>query len=94
MSVIQASPFLALQRFQHHKDDLRRMYRSSESFRSICHDYEKCSAALDYWLVSGHEAAPSRQREYALLLHELELEIIQNLSEAGLKKSNQGENAK
>jgi hypothetical protein len=83
LSVIQAGPFFALQRFQYHKDDLRRMYRSSKSFRSICHDYEKCSAALDYWLVSEHEEAPNRQREYSELINELELEILQSVEEGG-----------
>ena len=83
MSLIQPGFFQVLQRFQHRQDDLRRMYRTSDSFQSICHNYGKCSEALDYWFDSEHEESPNRQREYTALLRELELEIIQSLREGG-----------
>jgi cell fate (sporulation/competence/biofilm development) regulator YlbF (YheA/YmcA/DUF963 family) len=72
---------LILRRFPERKDDLQRMYRKSESFQSICHNYQKCSEALRYWTESEHEEASNRQREYSALLQELELEIINSLEE-------------
>ncbi len=57
------------------------MYRSSQSFQSICESYQKCSEALKYWVKSNSEEAPGRSREYAELLNELELEILQSLEE-------------
>jgi hypothetical protein len=79
LSVIQPGLFLILQRFPYHKDDLRQLYRTSESFQAICHSYQKCSEAMDYWGKSEHAEARSRQREYSELKNELELEIIQSL---------------
>ena len=81
LSVIQPGLFLILKRFPHRKDDLRQMFRNSESFQSICHSYQKCSEALGYWAKSEHEEAPNRQREYAELIKELEMEILQSLKE-------------
>ena len=57
------------------------MYRSSESFQSICESYQKCSEALEYWALSDLAEAPARQREYEELLNELEVEILQSLEE-------------
>ncbi len=71
-----------MQRFPEHKDDLRDLYRTDESFQSICRSYQKCSEALDYWTNSDHAEAPNRQREYEELKTELELEIIQSLENA------------
>ncbi len=63
------------------KDPIRRMYLTSNSFKSICHSYQKCSEAIRYWTESDRDEAPERQREYTALLHELELEIMQSLKE-------------
>jgi hypothetical protein len=71
-----------MQRLPESKNALRQLYRTSESFQSICHSYQKCSEALRYWTKSEHEEAPNRQREYSELMQELELEIIQSLEEA------------
>ena len=79
MKVIHPGLFLILQRFPDHKNVLRQMSRESESFRSICHNYQKCSEALDYWAKSSQSGAPDRHREYKMLLEELELEIINSL---------------
>ena len=81
MSVIHPGLFLIMQKFPDRKHALRQIYRKSESFQSICHNYQKCSEALRYWSESEHEKAPNRQREYSALLQELELEIIQSLEE-------------
>ena len=63
------------------KDAIRRMYLKSNSFKSICHSYQKCSEAIQYWTQSERDEAPERQREYTALLHELEQEIMQSLKE-------------
>jgi hypothetical protein len=81
MRVIQPSLFLVMNRFPDRRNDLRQMYRTSESFQSICQNYQKCTVALGHWVKSKHEDAPSRQREYSELIDELELEIIQSLEE-------------
>ena len=81
MSVIQPGLFLILQRFPHQKDALRRLYRTSESFQAICHSYQQCSKAFDYWSASGKKESPTRQREYSELIIELEKEIIHSLEE-------------
>ncbi len=70
-----------MQRYPHRKEDLRQLYRSSESFQSICESYQKCSEAVEYWAKSDSEEAPGRRREYAELINELELEILQSLEE-------------
>ncbi len=79
MRVIQPSLFLIMKRFPDRRNALRQMYRTSESFRSLCRNYQKCSEALDYWAKSKSAEAPDRRREYSALLQELELEIIQGL---------------
>jgi hypothetical protein len=81
MAVIHPSLFLVINRFPDHKAALRDMYRTSDTFQGICHNYKKCSEALDYWCESRHAEAPNRQREYSELLKELEQEIIQSLEE-------------
>ena len=65
------------------KNAIRRMCLSSKSFKSICHSYQKCLEALDYWTNSDLETAPDRQREYTELKNELEAEIILSLEEKG-----------
>ena len=84
MPVIHSGLFLVMKRFPERKDELRRMYRASESFQSTCHSYQKCSDALGYWSKSEHEEAPNRQREYSDLLRELEKDILQSLEDGGL----------
>jgi hypothetical protein len=81
MTVIHPGLFLLLRRFPNHKDAIRRVYHSSESFQSICHNYQKCSEALDYWAKSSRLEAPDRYLEYKMLLQELEMEIKNSLEE-------------
>ena len=79
MAVIQPGLFLILQRFPQRKEALRQLYRTSDTFQAICHSYQQCTEALDYWSISEHAEARSRQREYTELKNELEREIIQSL---------------
>jgi len=81
MTVIHPGLFLILRRFPDHKDALRQMYHASESFQSICYNYQKCSEAVRYWTKSKQPEAPDRHREYGDLLQELELEILNSLAE-------------
>lgn len=71
-----------MQRFPEHRDALRRMYRQSGSFQSICDDYRLCLEALEHWKRSTHEQALERCREYSKLLRDLESEIQNSLEEA------------
>ena len=87
MAVIHSGLFLIMKRFPDRKDALLQMHRTSESFRSICENYQECLEALRYWAESEHETAVDRHREYASLLHELEEDVRQNLS-MGLEESN------
>jgi hypothetical protein len=79
MPVIHPSLFVVMKRFPDRKDAVRQMYRTIENFRGICHNYQKCSEALRYWIESEDEHAPDREKEYSALLHELELEITKSL---------------
>lgn len=79
MTIIQPGLFLIMQRFPDRKDMLRHRFLSSESFQSICEDYQRCSEALIYWAKSQHEKAPDLYREYLELLHEMESYIIKSL---------------
>ena len=82
MPVIHPSLFLVMKRFPDQKDALRQLYRTSETFQSICQNYQKCEEALQFWTASEDESAPERQKEYAQLLQELELEIMNSLEDS------------
>lgn len=82
MTVIHPGLFLILQRFPDHKDALRFLYRESDSFQSICYQYQKCSEAVGYWAKSERPEGPDRHREYMMLLHELEVEVLNSLAES------------
>ncbi len=75
MSVIHPGLFLIMRRFPFEKDNLRQLYLSSQSFQTLCDDYQKCTEALEHWTRSGHEQAPARSREYQELRQGLEWEI-------------------
>jgi hypothetical protein len=83
MSMIQPGLFALFERFPDHKSTLKAQYLQSESFQTLCSDYEKCAAAVAYWkCASGGEAA-RRCKEYRELLAELEEEVRQILMESG-----------
>ena len=79
MKIISPGLFLVMNRFPDRKNTLRQLYRSSETFESLCLNYQKCSDALVYWGKSEGKQATDRHEEYSELLLELELEIIQSL---------------
>ena len=75
MSVIHPGLFLIMQQFPSEKDNLRRMYMGSQSFQTLCEDYQKCTEALAYWRRSGQKQAMERSHEYKELRKGLEEEI-------------------
>ena len=79
MAVIHPSLFFVIERFPNHKNALGKMYRTNETFQDICRNYQECSEALVYWAKSEDDNAPEREKEYAALLMELELEIARYL---------------
>jgi 5'-deoxynucleotidase YfbR-like HD superfamily hydrolase len=82
MTAIETTPFIVIKRFPDHKKTLKRLFRESEIFQSICEDYVKCADALNYWNQSDSEEAAARREEYDNLLQNLELEILQILNES------------
>jgi len=68
------SPSLALvmMRFPKHRESIGRLYRTSESFQSLCDDYRDCLAAIE----SCGEQETFYRDELQELLSDLEEEIV------------------
>ena len=81
MSVIHPGLFLIMQEFPSYKDKLRAMYMRSQSFQTLCDDYQECTKALEHWMRSRHEKASERSREYRELKQCLECEIKERIDE-------------
>jgi len=79
VSNVQTNLRIILKRFPGQRETIERLSRESDSFRSICEDYLRCADARQYWEQSSSEDAAGRREEYALLLRELEEEILENL---------------
>ena len=58
---------------------VERHYRDDETFRETYDDYLTYCEAYLFWARSRSEEAPTRQREYADLVRELEDELLQIL---------------
>jgi hypothetical protein len=78
MPVIETSLFSVIRRFPDLKKAAKRRFMESEPFRTMCKDFRRCSEALRHWEQSTAEEAPVRRKEYALLLRDLEREILEN----------------
>ena len=83
MTVIQTSLFAVVKRFPDRTDAVKRLFKKSETFQTVCEDYRKCAEALRHWKESASEEAPARREEYATLLQDLEAEILQTLDGVG-----------
>lgn len=81
MSVIHSGVFTLLKKFPEHRHVVQRLFRSNDEFLTLCEDYRICKEALDHWTLSKLEQAPLRKREYASLLRELEIEILQSVDD-------------
>ena len=80
MSIIQTGLFAIVERFPRHKAVVRRLFKENDSFRTLCEDYWRCAAALRHWNQSVAEEAVARRQEYAVLLRDLEAEILEILT--------------
>lgn len=79
MTVLKTSVFSVVKRFPDRTDAVKRLFKKSETFQTVCEDYRKCAEALRHWNESVSEEAPARREEYATLLQDLEAEILQSL---------------
>jgi hypothetical protein len=70
---------LIMERFPEDGPTLRRLFKESLSFQSLCDDYQECFAELRNWQQSVSEEASAWRDEYAHLLLELEQEVRQYL---------------
>ena len=80
MSGRHSNLFYLIQRFPDRNDAIQRLFSTNQNFQIICDDYRRCARALEEWNESPLEKAPVRRKEYADLLQELELEILQFLN--------------
>lgn len=81
--MIQPGLFALYERFPQQINAIRGLYLRSESFQTLCADYEQCAAAMDYWEGSPNGEAGQLSEEYRNLLAELEEEVRQMLGQAG-----------
>lgn len=72
--------FALIHRFPDREEALNRLFFRSTNFQEICEDYRKCQDALLYLARSDNDNTSASWKEYALLLKELESEIIQYLN--------------
>ena len=79
MPVIETNLFSVIRRFSYRKKAAKRLFMKSESFQTVCEDFQRCFEALRHWEQSTSEQAPVRRKEYSLLLRDLEREILENL---------------
>ncbi len=81
MKKIHADLFAVINRFPDQEDALKRLFLRSTDFQGICEDYRKCQDALLHLARSDNDDASASWKEYAMLLKELESEIIEYLNE-------------
>jgi len=82
MTVIDTSVFSVVKRFPDRTDAVKKLFKKSKAFQTVCEDYRKCTEALRHWNESASVEATARREEYAVLLHDLEAEILQTLDES------------
>lgn len=75
MVVIQSCVFYVVRRFPDRGDAIKRLFRESENFHTICEDYGLCVEALKRWSESTSKEALVRRSEYTELMEDLESEI-------------------
>jgi hypothetical protein len=75
VTVIQSSIFHVLEKFPNHSGEVKRLFKESQEFQTMCDDYRQCAWALHYWRRSEGEEAPARRQEYEGLLQQLVEEI-------------------
>ncbi len=70
-----------VERFPERREELRRLFETSQPFQALCDEYEVCLTALRYWRESDLPEAPEFRNEFSSLLSELEQEILDHLRE-------------
>ena len=83
MSSDTSSLVLVMKRFSRHVEALERLYKKNESFQSLCDDYQECLALHESCTRSIAQEAAAYQEDAAILLHELEEEILEYLQAEG-----------
>ena len=82
MTVIKSSVFPVLQKFPDRAGDIKKLYKESRAFQTVCDDYRLCADALHHWRQSNAKEAASRRQEYEQLFRELMEEIYLYLNES------------
>lgn len=82
MTIIKSSVVHVLEKFPDRTGDIKRLYKASQEFQTVCEDYRQCAKALHHWNQSHGKEAPTRRQEYEQLLQELMDEICLYLNEA------------
>jgi len=83
MSVIHSSLFHLLKKYPDRREEVKALFKTDESFKSICDDYLQCDEVLNYWSNSSKSEAFMRKAEYEQLLADLENELKYYLLKTG-----------
>ena len=81
MPIVETGVFIVIKRFPERETVLKRLFKRSESFQTLCEDYRLCTSAVRHWDASLSEEAPARRAEYSALMRELETEIARELND-------------
>lgn len=82
MTLLKSSVFHVLEKFPDRAGEIKRLYKKSQDFQTVCDDYRQCAEALHHWNHSHEKEAPLRRQEYAQLFQELMDEICLYLNES------------
>jgi hypothetical protein len=82
LEVMPAVSRYVVARFLEHELAVERLFRQSESFRSMCEDYAHGVDALRSWEAAVDSRAEAEMAELRDSLAELEAEILATLEEA------------
>jgi hypothetical protein len=75
VTIIKSGVLRVLETFPDRAGDIKRLYKESQEFQTVCADYRQCAEALQHWKQSNAKEAPTRRQEYEQLLQELVDEI-------------------
>jgi hypothetical protein len=81
VTVIKSSVFPVLKQFPGRTGDIKKLYKQSQAFQTVCDDYRLCADALRHWKHSHEKEAAARRQEYEQLFRELRDEICLYLNE-------------
>lgn len=75
MTVIKSGVVHVLEQFPARAGEIKRLYKASQDFQTVCDDYRQCAEALHHWNQSHAKEATARRDEYEQLFQELTDEI-------------------